>query len=142
MKPRELSEEECGSLLSSARVGHLGLSLGDSPYVIPISYVFDSGKILLHSRGDGKKLEMAHANPMVCFQVDSMDGGRWRSVVVQGRASLFDDIDAKRRMFDAFTSSGMAGHAGKAFRSEDLDRMEMTVWEIELLEVTGREGIW
>jgi hypothetical protein len=45
-------------------------------------------------------------------------------------------------MFDAFTGKDMQGHGGKQFQREDLEKMEMTIWEIEILELTGREGMW
>ena len=142
MKPRDLSKEECLNLLSAARYGRLGLAKDDRPYVVPMSYVFADGRIYLHSRGGGMKMDFASANPRVCFQVDSLDKGRWSSVIAFGPARLSDDIEAKQRMFDAFTARGLGGHGGKKFSREELERMPMTVWEIEIEELTGREGVW
>jgi hypothetical protein len=45
-------------------------------------------------------------------------------------------------MFEAFTKKGLGGHGGKQFRREELEKMDMTIWEIEIEEMTGREGIW
>src|SRR5512137_1390161 len=104
MKPRDLSKEECSNLLSAARYGRLGLAKDDRPYVVPMSYVFADGRIYLHSRGGGMKMDFASANPRVCFQVDSLDKGHWSSVIAFGPARLSDDIEAKQRMFDAFTA--------------------------------------
>ncbi len=134
--------EECVALLSAGRYGRLGMSLNDMPYVIPMSYVYSDGKIYLHSRGCGKKVEFATKNSNVCFEVDLLDKNRWSSVVAYGQASLSSDIEAKARMFGAFTHKGMGGHGGKQFKKEDLEKMEMTIWEIEIKEMTGREGIW
>ncbi len=142
MKPRDLSREECEKLLSCARYGRLGLSQNDSPYVIPMSYVFTDSKIYLHSRGKGKKVEIASQNPKICFQIDLLEKNRWSSVLVFGRARLSDDIEAKKKMFDTFMGMEMKGHGGKQFSREELERMEMTIWEIEVEEITGREGIW
>lgn len=142
MKPRELSEEECRALLLSARYGRLGLSRDDQPYVVPMSFVYHDGKIYLHSRGRGRKVQYASENPRVCFQVDVLEKGRWMSVNAFGRAELLDDIEAKQRMFDAFTRTGLGGHGGKSFQRQDLERMELTVWEIAIDELTGREGVW
>ena len=142
MKPRDLSKEECLNLLSAARYGRLGLAKGVQPYVVPMSYVFSDGRIYLHSRGGGMKMDFASANPRVCFQVDSLDKGHWSSVIAFGPARLSDDIEAKQRMFDAFTARGLGGHGGKKFSREELERMPMTVWEIEIEEMTGREGVW
>ena len=142
MKPRELSPEECSALLSAGVYGRLGMSLDNIPYVIPMSYVYSNGIIYLHSRGKGRKVEIASKNPKVCFEVDLLDKDRWSSVVASGSASLSSDLEAKARMFGAFTGKKMGGHGGAQFKREDLERMEMTVWEIEIKEMTGREGVW
>ena len=142
MKPRELSFEECAALLSAGRYGRLGLSLNDMPYIVPMSYVYSNSRIYLHSRGNGKKVEFATKNPNVCFEVDLLDKDRWSSIVAYGNVSLSSDIEAKARMFNAFTNKDLGGHAGKQFKKEDLEKMEMTIWEIEIKELTGREGDW
>nr|HPM26427.1 pyridoxamine 5'-phosphate oxidase family protein [Methanothrix sp.] len=49
MKPRDLSKEECSSILSAARYGRLGLAREGRPYVVPMSYVYADGRIYLHS---------------------------------------------------------------------------------------------
>jgi nitroimidazol reductase NimA-like FMN-containing flavoprotein (pyridoxamine 5'-phosphate oxidase superfamily) len=107
-----------------------------------MSYVYQDGKIYLHSRGRGRKVEYATLNPRVCFQVDLLDKERWSSVLAYGGCQLSDSVEAKQRMFDAFTSKGLGGHGGKKFSREELERMPMTIWEIEVTEMTGREGIW
>jgi uncharacterized protein len=142
MKPRELTKDECEKILAVSRFGRLGLALGDAPYVVPISYVYSQGKIFLHSRPGGKKVEIASHNPRVCFEVDLMEKGRWASVIAYGTANLSSDIAAKMRMFDSFTDRQMKGHGGKPFNREDMEKMPMLIWEIEIGEMTGREGIW
>jgi uncharacterized protein len=142
MKPRVLSQDECMSLLFAARYGRLGLAKDNRPYVIPLSYVYMDGKIYLHSRGSGRKVEYAAENPRVCFQIDILEKERWSSVVVFGVAHLSESVEAKEKMFDAFTKKGQGGHGGKKFSREELERMPMTVWEIGIDEMSGREGVW
>lgn len=142
MKPREISGEECEKLLANSRFGRLGICGGDGPYIVPMSYVYADGSILLHSGLRGRKLEMAKANPRVCFQIDSVERSRWRSVVAFGEVRLSEDAEAKERLFDIFTKGEMEGHAGKSFRREDMERMPMVIWEIVIEEMTGREGVW
>lgn len=142
MRPGTLSREECAALLSAGRYGRLGLSVNDQPYVIPISYAYFENSIYLHSRAGGKKVQMANRNPHICFEVDFFDQGGWRSVVVYGLVRLSTQTDAKNRMFDAFILKGLGGHGGRHFLKEDLEHMEMTIWEIAIREMTGREGIW
>ena len=129
-------------MLSNGRYGRLALSMSDSPYVIPMSYVFSQGKIYLHSRDRGKKFEFVSKNPRICFEVDRVEKDCWSSVLVFGKASLSSDLEAKKRMFDAFTGKDMQGHKGKQFKREDLEKMPMIIWEIEIEEITGREGFW
>jgi hypothetical protein len=107
-----------------------------------MSYVYSGGKIYLHSRGRGRKIEMAVKNSRVCFEVDQLNVDRWASVLAFGKAKLSSDIEAKTKMFDAFIKRGIGGHSDKKFQREELERMEMTIWEIEVVEITGREGIW
>lgn len=85
---------------------------------------------------------MAAKNSKVCFEVDQLNVDRWSSVLAFGKAKLSSDIDAKARMFDAFIKKGIGGHGGKKFQRDELERMQMTIWEIEVVELTGREGIW
>jgi nitroimidazol reductase NimA-like FMN-containing flavoprotein (pyridoxamine 5'-phosphate oxidase superfamily) len=142
MKSRELNRVDCAALLSAGKYGRLGLSLNDLPYVIPISYVYFDNKIYLHSRGGGRKIDLVSKNPSVCFQIDQLDEKCWSSVVAYGKARLSSDVEAKRRMFDVFIQKGLGGHGGKKFDRDELENMEMTIWEIEVEEMTGREGIW
>jgi len=142
MKPRDLSKDECSSLLSATRYGRLGLTKGSHPYIVPMSYVYQDGRIYLHSRGKGKKVEYVTENPRVCFQIDLLEKERWSSVIATGIARLSDSVEAKQKMFDAFTNKGQGGHGGKKFSREELERMPMTIWEIEIEEMTGREGVW
>lgn len=142
MKPREMSKEECEDMLAKSMVGRVGLSAGDRPYLVPMSYVYAGGAILLHSGLRGRKLDMARDNPRVAFEVDSVERGRWKSVIVFGKARLSTDPEAKVRLFDIFTKSEMGGHGGKRFSREDMEKMPMVIWEIEIEEMTGREGVW
>ena len=142
MLPRDLSSDECTSLLSAARYGRLGLSKDNLPYVVPMSYVYVEGKIYLHSRGMGKKVEYATKNPRVCFQIDVLEKEHWSSVVAFGICRLSESVEAKQKMFDAFTKKGQVGHGGQKFSREELERMPMTIWEIEIEEMTGKEGVW
>jgi uncharacterized protein len=142
MKPRDLLREECEKILSSARFGRLALSKDGAPYVIPMSFVYADGRIFLHSRPGGKKVEAATANPHVCFEVDHLEEKSWSSVLAFGNVRLSSDVASKQRMFDMFSRTEMGGHGGKQFNRDELETMPMLIWEIEVEEMTGRQGIW
>ncbi len=67
-KDKEIKDKtEIEAVLREATVGRLGTSRDDVPYVVPISYVYHSGKIIIHGAKQGKKMEDIAANPRVCF---------------------------------------------------------------------------
>lgn len=57
-KRQELPREECLEILREGTSGVLAL-LGDGgyPYAVPLSYVYDGGKIYFHSARAGHKLD-------------------------------------------------------------------------------------
>ena len=61
-------------ILDTAKVLHLGLSVNNEPYVVPMNYGYtmEDGKLTLylHSAVRGKKLEMIQANSKVFFEID------------------------------------------------------------------------
>ena len=61
-------------ILDTAKVLHLGLSVNDEPYVVPMNYGYtmEDGKLTLylHSAVRGKKLDMIQANSKVFFEID------------------------------------------------------------------------
>jgi nitroimidazol reductase NimA-like FMN-containing flavoprotein (pyridoxamine 5'-phosphate oxidase superfamily) len=84
--------EEATGFLSEALVAHLGLVSGGKPYVTPMAFVVDDGRILFRTR-PGRKLEAITENPEVCIEACSFDEstGDWESVIVNGRAAEVTD---------------------------------------------------
>jgi nitroimidazol reductase NimA-like FMN-containing flavoprotein (pyridoxamine 5'-phosphate oxidase superfamily) len=80
--------EETIRFLSEALVAHLGLISEGKPYVTPMSFVLDHGRILFRTQ-PGRKLEAIAESPSVCIEACSFDEstGDWLSVIVNGRAA-------------------------------------------------------
>ncbi len=82
---RILSSKEASGLLAKKNLGHLGCSVGDEPYVVPVTYALEGDFIYSHSP-EGKKIEIMRKNPNVCLQVEEAEGlFQWRSVIARGR---------------------------------------------------------
>ena len=68
------AEQEILTILEECIVCRLGMSVNDTPYVVPLNFGFEyeEGKLTLyfHSGNQGKKLEMLRGNPKVCFEMD------------------------------------------------------------------------
>ncbi len=80
-----LTQEEMEQLLQRNSIGRIGCNDGEATYVVPISYVYEDGILICHSR-DGMKISMMRRNPDVCFLVDEIrDYNHWRSVICWGR---------------------------------------------------------
>jgi len=94
---KELSEQECKTLLKASSLGHLACARDNKPYVVPITFVFADNSIYSFSLM-GQKIEWMRQNPQICLQVDDFEqGSGWKSVVVYGvYEELPDRIGSKR----------------------------------------------
>lgn len=90
-----MSSVEIDQFLTCARVGRLGLCLDEGPYIVPVGYVYDKGKIAIHSCVDGTKMKTLKAKPTICFEVDETvsDTSMYKSVIMKGTAEILDKPD-------------------------------------------------
>lgn len=79
-------------LLASEVFGHLACCDEQTPYIVPLAYVFKND-ILYGQTTEGKKISMLRKNPAVCFQVQREHESEWRSVLCYG---LFEELDSKK----------------------------------------------
>ena len=104
--------EQILHILDTAKVVHLGLSVNDEPYVVPMNYGYtmEEGKLTLylHSALRGKKLDMIRANPRVFFEIDCdrlpfegrlpcQYGMSYSSVMGRGEARILEDVEEKKQ---------------------------------------------
>lgn len=87
-----LSQQEAKDVLEAAPVAHLGMVDDGLPYVTPMSFVVDNGRILFRTM-PGRKLDALRDNPAVCIEVSLYedDSGDWASVIVTGEAEIVED---------------------------------------------------
>lgn len=82
---RDLTEEECWSLLESTDLGRLGVRLGDGVDIFPVNYLVKDGGVYFASAPGSKLVELTD-HPVVAFEADgTVERQRW-SVVVRGTA--------------------------------------------------------
>ncbi|MBI4006989.1 MAG: pyridoxamine 5'-phosphate oxidase family protein, partial [Planctomycetes bacterium] len=54
---KEITDKaEIEEILALAKVGRLGTCLDSIPYIIPVNFVYDGGKIFFHSAHEGRKV--------------------------------------------------------------------------------------
>lgn len=89
---RELSRQECLSLLTTEPYGRLVLVRGGLPVVHPVNFVLDGAGLVIRTR-EGSSLCAAAGAAAVALQADCIDRERrsgW-TVTVVGRARIADD---------------------------------------------------
>ncbi len=102
-KRQQLSQEESIAILQNATAGTLAL-LGDDdyPYAVPISYVYNEGKLYFHSALNGHKVDAIRKYDKASFCVIEQDDVQpekyttfFRSVIVFGRIHIIEDEKEK-----------------------------------------------
>ena len=128
-QPRALSQDEMERFVKQHYYVRLGLCLENEPYVVPVAYGYEQGKIYFHSARRGKKLDFIRKNDRVCFQVDEWQKG-WASVICYGTASLSEDVEAKKKCFETMI--------GQELSEEHLQNVKSCIGIIQIEEMTGR----
>ena len=82
---QEMTPIECTDLLAAHSAGRVGFSNGDGLAVLPVSYVYWTGKVVFRTSATGMLARLA-SRSAVAFEIDELaadDGTAW-SVLVRG----------------------------------------------------------
>lgn len=99
-----LSEEECIEILRSTTSGVLSLC-GEAgmPYGVPLSHVYENGKLYFHSALNGHKVDLIRQNGNASFTVIAKDEIHpetyttyFRSVITFGNIRIIENKDEKK----------------------------------------------
>ena len=141
--------EQILHILDTGKVVHLGLSVNDEPYVVPMNYGYtmEDGTLTLylHSAVRGKKLDMIQANSKVFFEIDCdrmpfegrvpcQYGMVYSSIMGRGTATLVEDAEAKKQAMTIL----MKTQTGKDFSFNDRLVSIVTVIRIDVSEYTAK----
>ena len=128
MPDYELTEEQCIALIRAQTVVRIAFDANRERYLIPLGYVWFEGA-LCGMTDEGRKTQMASANPHVSFQLDnSAETGPfgWQSVTGEATFEVIADADVIERLapsvFDRFSDGpawalaelGVKAEQGKA----------------------------
>ncbi len=144
---REMTPGETASFIEENMVGYLGtISENGYPYVIPVNYVYSSGRFIIHSALSGHKMDNIRRDGRVCMTVSQMDeivesdrpcdySVRYQSAVAFGRARIVDGSQ-KLEYLREFTRGFKKD--GPEIGLEEAKRVAVLVMEIDSL--TGKRG--
>ena len=145
---RKLQKKECLSILNNNYIGHLAYISGASPFVLPITYYYDSTTNSITSYSSkGHKVKAMRKNPSVALGVDEIDSVKnWRSVMVHGTFEELEGIDAKHMLHEF--SQGVKNlinrtaekeaHFISEFSSKIYADDNPVVFRININEITGK----
>lgn len=142
------SREEIEEVLRASTILRLAMVDGDRPYIIPVNFGYENGRIWFHCAKEGKKLDLIAINPRVAFEVESdveiisaeVACGwtvNFRSVVGTGVAHLITDEAEKLRGLDAL----MAHHGGPVGEYRPKAVEKAAIVRIDIEEMTGKKKL-
>jgi len=102
---------ECWRLVAGEEIGRVAVLVDGVPEIYPVNHVVDRETIVFRT-DPGSKLRGLVRSPMVCFEVDGIDGRGW-SVMVKGRASELttgDDVASAAELPLQYWAHGEKSH--------------------------------
>lgn len=147
-KNQLLTDEECIEILNSSTSGTLAL-LGDNdyPYSVPISYVYNDGKLYFHSALTGHKIDAVNRYNKASFCVIAQDKvvpekytTYFRSVIAFGKIRVIDNDAEKLRAIEILAEkySPQLAEGRKKEIEDNFSRMCMI--ELDIEHMTGKEA--
>lgn len=143
----EMGRQECEELLTRSGFGRLACVRDNQPYVVPIYFAAEPGRLYGFSTM-GKKIEWMRSNPLVCIEADEVVSDiEWTSVVVRGRYEEFPDRPeyaeprqkAQSRLEKVRSLWWQTGFAAAQPRGR-FDRDIAIFYCIHIEEISGRRG--
>ncbi len=128
-----LALDEIESMLRRHHVGRLACSANDRPYVVPINYAYDGDNVYACAT-PGRKIEVMREQPLVCLEVDEIEGPTsWRSVVAEGVYEELTDAYRRRAALALLNGHG----PGPVPRVTDASS-RLVVFRLRLTDKSGR----
>lgn len=146
---RALSLEQSWSFLKEATVGRLAMAtLEGVPYVIPFNHIVWDNEIFVHCALEGRKLEILRNNPLVCYEVDSLEGIKtgpracdfssyYKSVIAFGKAYEVEDNEKKAAILKRLAKKyAPPGHLFERVTAMDFSKIVLIGIRVE--QLTGK----
>jgi len=140
-------------ILDAGKVCHVGFTLDDQPYVVPMSYARMDDQLLIHGSVASRLMKNLASGLRCCATVTHFDGlvyarstfnssMNYRSVMVFGTARLITDIDEKRQSMHALEDHLMPGRRADLRDStiKELNATSLLALPIETFSTKCRTG--
>ena len=144
-----LGKEECIEILKNASHGVLALHGDDDyPYAVPMSYVYDNGKLYFHGARSGHRMDSVMKDEKASFCVVCMDdvipeeyATYYKSVIVFGRIRALTGKDEMISSAEALAEKYNPGDTPEGRLSEiDKEFSRLAMFEMTVEHMTGKQA--
>lgn len=148
-KNQILSQAECLAVLDRGTSGVLAVQ-GDGgwPYAVPLSYVYEDGRLWFHCARTGHKLDAIRREPRVSFCVVDQDQvvpqeytTYFRSVILFGRARVLEDPAEVRAALEKLARRYWPGDTPEHLAAvAEKELPAVTMVEVAVEHLSGKEA--
>jgi nitroimidazol reductase NimA-like FMN-containing flavoprotein (pyridoxamine 5'-phosphate oxidase superfamily) len=141
------------TILDSARICHVGFTLDDQPYVIPMACARQERELLLHGSVVSRLMQKASDGLPICATATHLDGlvlarsafhssMNYRSVMLFGQARLVTDEAEKARGLDALVEHLIPGRIDEVRPStrKEINATTLLALPIAVFTTKARSG--
>ena len=140
-------------IIDEARICHVGFTVDEQPYVVPMALARDGDLILLHGSVVSRLMKNLAAGLPCCVTVTHLDGlvlarsafnssMNYRSLMVFGSASLISDPEEKKRGLDILVEHLLPGRIAELREStrKELNATTLLSLPLETFSIKLGEG--
>ena len=140
-------------MLDAGKICHVGFTLDEQPYVVPMAYARMDGQLLIHGSVASRLIKNLASGLRCCVTVTHFDGlvyarstfnssMNYRSVMVFGVATPIIDADEKRRCIQTLVDHLMPGRRADLRKStiKELNATSLLKLPIETFSTKCRTG--
>lgn len=140
------TDEEAVAIMNECTNGVLSV-IGDDgyPYGVPVSHVYDDGKIYFHCALTGHKLDAIKKEPKVSFCVvgaDNIDAAKfttmYKSVVCFGKAKIVESEEDKKKVLEIILKKYSADFMESGMKYIKAAWNDCCIVEIDVEHMTGK----
>ncbi len=144
-----IDQKEIEKILKEGKYLTLSMCRGEEPYIVTLSYGFDSDKneIFFHCAKRGLKLEFLSENTMVCGTIVKDLGYRegrcthgFRSVVFWGEVSQIEELGKMKHAYKVMTDQLESNpqEVRERILKREFDYKRALLFKIKITDITGK----
>jgi uncharacterized protein len=143
------SREEMDEIIRGSHVCRIALAIDNMPYIVPVSFGYDGESIYLHTAKEGKKINYFESNNNICFEFernvklfrDQYNACKWsfsyESVIGFGKIYELESLEHRKKGINKI----MSQYSGKEWAFGDDKLINIRVWKINIISITGKRSI-